>query len=134
MRRYRGIFLTFIGISIGGLIGAGPFPAFAQNVFINEIHYDNTGTDADEAIEAAGPAGTDLSGWSLVLYNGTGGAVYNTLALTGTIPDQQNGVGTLAFTYPANGIQNGSPDGIALVNGTTLAARILTSVLDQITA
>ncbi len=30
----------------------------AQEVFINELHYDNSGTDADEGIEIAGPAGT----------------------------------------------------------------------------
>ncbi|CAN5695304.1 hypothetical protein BH18ACT3_BH18ACT3_00660 [soil metagenome] len=42
-------------------------------VFINEIHYDNSGADTGEAIEIAGPAGLDLAGWSLVLYNGTGG-------------------------------------------------------------
>lgn len=92
----------------------------ATTVFINEIHYDNVGGDVGEAIEVAGPAGTNLSGWSLVLYNGTGGASYNTLNLSGTIPDQQSGFGTLSFTYPANGIQNGSPDGVALVNGTTV--------------
>ena len=54
-------------------------PVMAQvstPVFVNEIHYDNTGTDANEAIEVAGPAGTDLSGWSLVLYNGNGGTHY----------------------------------------------------------
>ena len=85
------------------------------DVFINEIHYDNDGTDTGEAIEIAGPAGTDLAGWSIVLYNGSGGAVYNTTGLSGTIPDQDNGYGTLIFTYPSNGIQNGSPDGIALV-------------------
>ena len=92
----------------------------STTVFINEIHYDNAGTDAGEAIEVAGPAGTNLTGWSLILYNGTGGASYDTKALSGTIPDQQSGFGTLSFTYPVNGIQNGSPDGIALVNGTTV--------------
>ncbi|HSF24963.1 MAG TPA: Ig-like domain-containing protein, partial [Blastocatellia bacterium] len=89
-------------------------------MFINEIHYDNTGTDAGEAIEIAGPAGTDLTGWSIVLYNGAGGASYDTDALMGTIPNQQNGFGTVSLSYPVNGIQNGSPDGIALVNGTTV--------------
>ena len=55
------------------------FDARAQtSVFINELHYDNDGTDAGEAIEIAGPAGTDLTGWSLVLYNGNGGAPYTT--------------------------------------------------------
>ena len=92
-------------------------PASAQ-VFINELHYDNSGADTGEAIEVAGPAGTDLSSWSIVLYNGNGGALYNTISLSGTIADQENGFGTLAF--PISGIQNGSPDGIALVNGSTV--------------
>lgn len=96
------------------------FTVSPASVFINEIHYDNDGTDAGEAIEIAGPAGTDLTGWSIVLYNGSGGAVYDTDALGGVIPNQQNGYGTVALTYPSNGIQNGSPDGIALVNGTTV--------------
>ena len=84
-------------------------------VFINEIHYDNTGTDADEFVEIAGPAGTDLSGYSIVLYNGSGGASYDTDALSGFIPDQQNGFGTVRIDYAVNGIQNGAPDGVALV-------------------
>ena len=33
----------------------------SPTVFINEIHYDNTGTDAGEFIEIAGPAGTNLA-------------------------------------------------------------------------
>jgi hypothetical protein len=94
--------------------------AAATSVFINEIHYDNTGTDAGEAIEVAGPAGTDLSGWSIALYNGSNGLMYDTDALIGTIPDQQSGFGTVSISYPVNGIQNGSPDGIALVNGMTV--------------
>ncbi len=83
-------------------------------VFINEIHYDNAGTDAGELVEIAGPAGTDLTGWTLWLYNGSGGAVYGSTALSGVIPGRQNGYGALAFSYPSNGIQNGSPDGMAL--------------------
>ena len=78
-------------------------------VFINDLHYDNACTDAGEFIEIAGPAGTSLAGWQLVLYNGnpTQRTVYNTLNLTGTIPDLQNGYGTLSFAYAVNGIQNG---------------------------
>ncbi|PIB35181.1 hypothetical protein BFP72_07115 [Reichenbachiella sp. 5M10] len=83
-------------------------------VFVNEIHYDNASSDVDEAIEVAGTAGTDLSGWSLVLYNGNGGAVYHTAALSGVLPNQDNGYGTLGFAI--GGIQNGSPDGVALVD------------------
>ncbi len=93
--------------------------------WINEFHYDNASTDAGEFIEIAGTAGTDLSGWSLVLYNGnpTQRTAYNTLNLIGTIADQQNGFGTLSFAI--SGIQNGNstgtePDAIALVNGSTV--------------
>ncbi|MGG6241551.1 endonuclease/exonuclease/phosphatase family protein [Nodosilinea sp. AN01ver1] len=89
----------------------------ATSVFISEFHYDNTGTDVGEFIEIAGPAGTDLSGWSLVLYNGNGGTVYNTVALSGVIADQSNGHGTVVVDFPSNGIQNGAPDGLALVDG-----------------
>ena len=89
-------------------------------VFINEFHYDNTGTDVGEFVEIAGPAGTNLTGYSIVLYNGAGGASYDTDALSGVIPNHQNGFGTVSLAYPSNGIQNGSPDGIALVQGTTV--------------
>ena len=116
--------ITIFGIALSLLLlkaAIAPRPvAAATSVFINEFHYDNAGTDAGEAIEVAGPAGTNLSGWSIVLYNGTGGAVYNTNNLTGVIPNQQSGFGTVSFSYPVDGIQNGSPDGIALVNGTTV--------------
>ena len=106
-------------LTIHQLYFAQPAQA-AVSVFFNELHYDNTGTDAGEAIEIAGPAGTNLSGWSIVLYNGADGLSYDTKALSGIIPNQQAGFGTLAFTYPVNGIQNGSPDGMALVNGATV--------------
>ena len=92
--------------------------AVVPTVYISELHYDNVGTDADERIEINGPAGTNLTGWSVVLYNGSGGASYNTRALTETIPALCDGRGVIVLTYPQDGIQNGSPDGIALVNGS----------------
>ena len=105
------------------LVAPSPAAAFAPaaaTVFISEIHYDNTGTDTGEAIEVTGPAGTDLTGWSIVLHNGSNGAVYDTDALNGVIPDQGGGMGSLTLTYGADGVQNGAPDGIALVQGGTL--------------
>ena len=84
------------------------------SVFINEIHYDNISTDTGEAIEIFGPAGSDMSNWALELYNGNGGGLYDAISLSGSIPNQQNGYGTLSF--PSAGLQNGAPDGIALVN------------------
>ena len=100
--------------------------AHATSVFINEIHYDNAGVDTGEAIEIAGPAGTDLSGWSLVLYNGNGGAVYDTTVLGSVLPDiNGSGFGVTTVTYLTNGLQNGSPDGIALVDATSTVKQFL---------
>jgi len=102
--------------------------AFANptsTIFINEIHYDNTGTDAGESVEVGGPAGTDLTGWSLVLYNGNGGASYNTTNLSGSIPDLGGGFGVAVINYPSNGIQNGSPDGLALVDAGSNVVQFL---------
>jgi VCBS repeat-containing protein len=88
--------------------------------FINEIHYDNAGTDAGEAIEIAAPAGTNLAGWTLVTYSvstgATTGTVSGTRALSGIVPNQDDGYGTISFAYPVNGIQNGPQDGVALVD------------------
>jgi hypothetical protein len=99
--------------------------ASGQTVFINEIHYDNVGADLGEFVEIAGPTGTDLTGWSIVLYNGLDGMSYSTVSLGGAIPIQQNGYGTVAVTYPANGIQNGAPDGVALVSAGGAVAEFL---------
>jgi predicted extracellular nuclease len=71
-------------------------------------------TDVGEFFEVTGDAGSDLTGWSVVLYNGNGGASYDTVALSGTIPNEDGSLGAVAF-YPSS-IQNGSPDGLALVD------------------
>ncbi|PSN13923.1 endonuclease [filamentous cyanobacterium CCT1] len=101
----------------------------ATSVFINEFHYDNDGTDVGEFIELAGPAGFDLTGWRIVRYNGSNGESYATPAanetLSGTIPDQGNGFGTVVISYPSNGLQNGSPDGFALVNNQNQVVQFL---------
>ena len=88
---------------------------------ISELHYDNAGTDTGEAIEIEAPAGFDLTAWQVVLYNGNGGAVYNTRTLSGTVP----AAGVVVLTYPTDGIQNGSPDGIALVKPDGSVAEFL---------
>ncbi len=100
-----------------------PVTAASPTVFINEIHYDNAGADEGEAVEVAGPAGTDLTDWSIVLYNGNGGASYGTAALSGSIPDLGNGFGVVFVDTP--GLQNGSPDGLALVDNTDAVIQFL---------
>jgi DNA/RNA endonuclease G (NUC1) len=104
-------------------VDPGTPPAGVPNIRFSEIHYDNVGTDVNEAIEIEGPTGTDLSGWSIVLYNGTAssggapaGSVYSGTILTGALSGSCSGRGTLVVHYPQDGIQNGSPDGFALVD------------------
>ena len=87
---------------------------FAAPVFINEFHYDNAGTDSGEGLEIAAIAGTSLDNWQLLFYNGSDGGIYKSLALSGTINDQNNGYGVLGFAV--SGIQNGPADAFALVD------------------
>lgn len=112
--RYRNVVLHALA---GMLIALNASVQARAAVFINELHYDNSGIDAGEFIEIAGPSGTDLSGYALLLYNGSNAMLYDTDALSGTIPDQQNGFGTVSLAYAVNGIQNGAPDGIVLAQG-----------------
>ena len=112
-------FSALAAVVVGPVAASAPAGAVvdpSSTVFINELHYDNSGTDAGEAVEIAAPAGTDLTGWTVVLYNGNGGTSYDTDALNGVVADQAGGFGTVVLTYPTNGIQNGAPDGVALVD------------------
>ena len=111
-QRFTSAFTLFIFCLLGFVLL--PSNVQAMPVFINELHYDNTGTDVGEAVELAGLAGIDLQGWRLWFYNGSNGQSYDSLNLSGVFADQQNGYGVLGFSYV--GIQNGSPDGIALVD------------------
>jgi 5'-nucleotidase len=109
---------TALGLSLAG-------QAFAaeDTPFISEIHYDNAGTDSGEAIEVQAPVGFDLSGWKIVLYNGdtNSRATYGTATLSGAVP----AAGVVVQTYPANGLQNGAPDGVALVKPDDTVAEFL---------
>ena len=70
-RRALVAFVTF-ALALAALTPlATPRPTrAATTVFINEFHYDNDGTDVGEFVEIAAPAGTSLTGWSIVLYDG----------------------------------------------------------------
>ena len=117
--------LAPIGGATAALDAAGP------DIRISEFHYDNVGTDVGERIEVSGPAGVSLSGWQIVRYNGstpTAATVYTSPtgpAITGTFTDQCNGRGTLVFSYPTDGLQNGGNDGFALVNASGVVVELL---------
>jgi hypothetical protein len=84
-------------------------PTPAADLSVVEIHYDNAGADTGEGVEIAGPEGAPLGGWTLAFYNGPDGGVYETVSLSGRL-----GAGGVRWV-PVEGIQNGSPDGLALV-------------------
>lgn len=91
----------------------------AQSIFINELHYDDAGADTLEGVEIAGPAGTNLACFKIILYNGANGLPYDSLQLSGVLGNMCNGFGVAWFPI-AGGLQNGSPDGLALIFDPTL--------------
>lgn len=95
------------------------------SVWINELHYDNAGTDVGEAVEIAGPVGLSLSNYQLVFYTGDDGTgtVYKTVNLSGTLEDQERGYG--ATDFPISGIQNGPSDALALIRNETEVIQFL---------
>ncbi len=101
----------------------------AAEVFINEIHYDNAGADSGERVEVVATAGESLSGYRIYLYNGASPSAATTydndLLPTGTLASC-GGTGRFStLAYPANGMQNGAPDAIALVNGSGAVVQFL---------
>ena len=91
--------------------------AIGQNAWINEIHYDNGGTDENEMIEVVieNPGTYILSDFSVSLYNGNDGSNYDTKTLDVFTVGATIGDFTIYyFYYPSNGIQNGAPDGMSL--------------------
>ncbi len=109
----------------------------AQAVRISEIHYDNAGTaDVGEAIEVSFPVGTDLTGWRLVRYNGSTPTAASTYATPGVATGSSETLASLTPTtcgpravvvvnYLTDGLQNGTNDGVALVNGSNEVVELL---------
>jgi hypothetical protein len=92
-----------------------PPPTGQPKLVINEVDYDQVGTDADGFVEIhnAGDTAADLSNVDLVAVNGGDSSEYAREQLTGTLAAG----GHLAVAIE---LQNGAPDGLALVDGTTL--------------
>lgn len=104
---------------------------------INEVDYDNPGTDTAEFLELYNPGTTSfsLSNVSVVLVNGANSSSYLTTSLaslTSLAPGEYVVMGTtpvvsalppavrsLTFSMASDNIQNGAPDGVAVVSGAT---------------
>ncbi len=98
----------------GILVNTGT-PTTGGGPFINEFHYDNSGTDSGEFVEICAPAGFDVTGFQLVLYNQSGNA-YDTFTLDpASACAAADGNDYYVINTP--GIQNGGNDGLALING-----------------
>ncbi|MCB9535358.1 MAG: lamin tail domain-containing protein [Myxococcales bacterium] len=116
-----------------------PTPVLEGTLVINEIDYDQPGRDDAEFVELFNPGDTaiDLRKYVLELVNGSNGQPYARIPLAEAADDQTDATGTLpagAFLVvgaekvldglPAGvrrvalrtAIQNGSPDGLRVVN------------------
>jgi DNA/RNA endonuclease G (NUC1) len=102
-------------ITVSGGSGPNNGPVTSNTIFVSEIHYDNVGVDANEAIEIESPAGQSLDGYTLALYDGTSGLTYPAgsapISLTGATQTICGNRQVMALRFPSNGLQNGSQDG-----------------------
>ena len=101
----------------------------AQNIWLNEFHYDNVGTDEGEFIEVVlEDAGTyTLSDFTITLYNGNGCITYDSKTLDlFTVGITSENFTLYYYEFPGGGIQNGAPDGIAIdYQGTLIPGQFL---------
>ena len=114
-------------------LAAGPV------IFINEIDFDQPGpVDGNEFVEIAGSAGSTLNGYTLEFMNGATNTPYASIALPNfTFPDFTNtGWGFFVVGHPGvtpdytlptpNFIQNGSPDGIRILDALSNVVHYVT--------
>jgi hypothetical protein len=94
--------------------GPPPPPPEDADLVVNEVDYDQVGTDADGFVELknTGSAAATLDGIAVVLVNGGDGAEYDRVALTGSLAAG-------AFLVVPVEMQNGAPDGVALIDTAT---------------
>jgi hypothetical protein len=115
----------------------------ANHLVLNEVDYDQINTDNAEFIEIFNPSGAAISlvGKQVILINGSGNAIYDTIDLSPAVSLPSHGYLVIAGAgitvappalkidpgWTTNAIQNGPPDGIALIDNT---AHTLIDALD----
>jgi len=122
-----------------GMIWLGASTSIHAAVIINEIDYDQPGSDTAEFIELFNPDinPVALDGYTLDLINGTNGSAYNSFDLTGltisangylVLCDDMLAVANCKFDIASSGwMQNGGSDGdaVALLLGGTLVDSVV---------
>jgi hypothetical protein len=108
----------------------------APNLVINEIDYDQIGTDTTEFIEVLnkGTNTIDLGHYALAFINGANNLEYLRVNLNGPISAGQYlvvastnltgiaaGARVIYFPSDHDNIQNGAPDGVAMINTGSLS-------------
>jgi hypothetical protein len=107
-----------------------------QRLIINEIDYDNTGTDMFEYVEVYNPSDKEvaLEGLWVVFVNGATSAEYNAaylgeyetlpahtyLLVGGAGVDVPEGTYKIDPGWTTDAIENGAPDGVAIIDDVTL--------------
>ena len=102
-------------------------------VVINEIDYDQPGTDSAEFIELfnAGSSAISLDNFTIDLINGSNSSSYRTIDLTGfsinassyfVVCSDASLVANCSYSFTSSDgwFQNGAPDGVALYENTNL--------------
>jgi hypothetical protein len=128
------------------IAGSGARP----QLVINEVDYDNVGTDSSEYLELFNPSGSSVSlaGLAVVLVNGATNTDYATIDLSSLgmlAAGKYLVIAGSAVTVPASAlkldpvwtmdeIQNGGPDGIAIVDTVKQAVLDAVSYEGSITA
>ena len=123
-------FLVVAALAVGAIQASGRSAAPAHLV-INEVDYDNVGNDTREFVEVFNgtSSAVDLSNYAVAFVNGTDSNEYLRVPLAGNclaagqylvVMDAavQPAPGALSVLFPGatNQVQNGAPDGLALID------------------
>jgi len=103
---------TLLGLTATTTLALGGTAQAA--VFINEFHYDNTGSDEGEFVEIVTTNSEVAADITLTLYNGNNSESYDTHTLDTFTDHGIRSDGNRYFSKLISGIQNGAPDGLAI--------------------
>lgn len=127
MKQFLPLLLVVSLLAIASIAQPPPPPGAPATLVINEIDYDQPGTDTAEFIELYNYGNNDISMSQviLILFNGANGTPYDTLVFPPvtvpadgyyTICGPASGLlnCNMSFADTADNVQNGSPDGMVL--------------------